>query len=170
MELLILLYLLALTGYVLYLHFKAVPNIKHDAEVKAYEIKEDMLTAFNEATSSILDGITLCQKTTCEKIAAIGDVGHDTRSILHTVNQNEDTLRELHRIVEESSGKAEETAVDILSGIERNHQCTSQIQKQLEENALAGAATMDKFNSGIANIFSYDPYAALRKGRETTTE
>lgn len=149
MELLILLYLLALTGYVIYLRLKKVPSIEREAEEKISETKEETLCAIKEAESTLMQAVLFCRTAT---------------------EKNGNRVLELINATDVLSAKVEESAVDILSGIERNQQRTSQIQRQLEENALAGAASMDKFNSGIANIFGYDPYAALRKGRDTKTE
>lgn len=170
MELLILLYLLALTGYVIYLRLKKVPSIEREAEEKISETKNETLCAIKEAESTLMQAILFCRAAAEKNAHEIGEIRVCANLILDFANRNDDRLSDLHHMVGEFSGKLEESTVDILTGIERNYQRTSQIQRQLEENALAGAASMDKFNSGIANIFGYDPYAALRKGRDTKTE
>lgn len=127
MNLLIAIYLLALTGYVIYIRFKAVPSVRREADEKIRYTSDEM----NASVSKLMEAVQSC-----------GNAIADNGGII----------------------------AEILSGTERNYQRVSQIQRQLEENALAGAASKDAFNEGLKNIWNFDPYDAIRKGRETMTE
>lgn len=70
MELLILLYLLALTGYVIYLRLKKVPSIEREAEEKISETKEETLCAIKEAESTLMQAVLFC-RTATEKTATV---------------------------------------------------------------------------------------------------